>query len=82
MKKEKLCETPYNAKISPIEKVTQTLRTVPLNNALPATEPREVEHVLRELLHAVLQTNEASVDDVNTVTHRVGYVFLHEAAET
>lgn len=78
----KLSWSPYDAEIPPVEKITETFCTVPLDDALPTTESREIEHVLRELLHAVLQADETPVDDVDAVAHRVGYVLLHEAPET
>jgi len=69
----------YDAKISPIEKIAETFRTISLNDTLATVESRKVEHVASELLDARFQTDETSIDDINAIAHRIRYVFLHEA---
>lgn len=72
----------YNSQVPPVQHVAESLRSVPLNDALPPVESRKLEHVLRQLLHAVLQPDVPPVYYVDTIRHRIRYVFLHETPKT
>lgn len=71
----------YDSQVSPVQQVAKTFSSVPLNDALSAVELSEVEHVLRQLLDRVLEADEPTIDDVDSVGFRVGDVLLHEAPE-
>lgn len=78
---ERQCQT-YNCQVSPVKQIGETFGSVALDDALAPVQASKIEHVLRQLIDGVVQRDEAPVDDVNTVAHRVGDVITHEAAET
>lgn len=72
----------YDAKVSPVKEITKTLGAISLNNTLSTTQSCKIKHIMSKLLNSVLQANESSVHDINTITHWISYVFLHETSET
>lgn len=71
----------HNSQISPIQKITESFSSVALNDTLTTIQLGEVEHVLSELLNGILQSDESSIDDINSVRLRIGYVLVHEATK-
>lgn len=71
----------YNSQISPVQQVTEAFSSVSLDDALSAVQSGEVVHVLSKLLNRVLESDEATVDNVDAVGLRVANMFLHEAPE-
>jgi hypothetical protein len=72
----------YDSQIPPIEQVGESLGSIALDDALASVQTSKIEHVLGELIERVLQRDKTTVHDVNTVTHRVHNVLLHETSET
>lgn len=71
----------YDSQVSPVQQVTQSFCSVPLNDALTSVQFREIVHVLSELLNGVLEPDVSTINDVDSVRLRVSDVFLHEATE-
>lgn len=72
----------YDAQISPVQQIAQTLCAITLDNALAPSHLGKIKHVMRQLIDAVLQSNVASVHNVNSVRLGIGNLLLHEATES
>lgn len=66
----------------PVEEVAKSLRAVTLVDTLALALAGEVEHILGQLVDAVVDALEPAIHDVDAVVLRVLDQFLHVAAET
>lgn len=71
----------YDSQVPPVQQVAKSFRSVTLDDTLTTVQLSEVKHVLRKLLNGVLEPDEATIDDVNSVGLWISDVLLHEATE-
>lgn len=72
----------HHSKISPVQHVTQSLSSVPLDNPLSSAKSCEIIHVLCQLLNRIFQRDIPPVHYVDTIRHGVCDVLLHETPKT
>lgn len=71
-----------DAEVLPVEERGEALNAITLVDALAAGALREVEHVVRQVVDALLDGFGATVNDVAAFVFRSVDKVLHEAAET
>ena len=70
-----------DAESIPIKKLTQTLRSVSLNDSLSACQHWKVEYLLSKLIHRFVRALEASVNNINTIGLWISDMLFHEATK-